>query len=79
MHNGTLVSTKHRPQCDLIVTRLDSIAMEINSVIDRDQTGVQNLIAALNKNVARGDELSALMRRVNLLPDVTFWSTLLSC
>jgi formiminotetrahydrofolate cyclodeaminase len=56
-----LVSAKQRPHCDLIVTRLDAIAMNITLVIDRDQASVQNLIATLKKDVGSDDRCSALI------------------
>lgn len=56
-----LVSAKQHPENDLIVTALDSIAMDIASLIDKDQASVQNLIQTLNGTSGTDGKRSALI------------------
>ncbi len=56
-----LVSAKQHPENDLIVTALDSIAMDIASLIDKDQASVQNLIQTLNSDAEAEGKRSALI------------------
>jgi formiminotetrahydrofolate cyclodeaminase len=56
-----LVSAKRHPENDLIVTGLDSIAMDIAAVIGKDQASVKTLIETLNSDAGRDDKRSALI------------------
>lgn len=56
-----LVSAQRNPANDLIVTALDSIAMDIASLIDKDQASVQNLIQTLKSDAEMEGKRSALI------------------
>lgn len=56
-----MVSAKQHPKNDLIVTALDSITMDITSLIDKDQESVQNLIQTLNSDAETEGKRSALI------------------